>query len=169
MNFTAQLAARAMAADETIPMIEVVLCVPPQTTTGAQISLFKDRKRFQKREHAAAWIAQNQHIPQVGIYLAMIKGTRKQIEDHPGFTTYTKILKFECEYGGKMAHQCEWEIVQTIDTENPPLHTVPVREDNPFMFGTKEAAEKALDFMSRHCLLTKPGHRLVIKHHDVKQ
>lgn len=169
MTSAAAQAARALAADETIPLIEVVFCVPPQTTVGAKIALFGDRKRFQKREHAMKYIDMHKHLPPTGTYLAMIKGTRREIETHSGFMPYGQLIDVECDYGGKMAHQCEWEIVQTQDKTDPPKNTEELKDDDAFMYGTKEAADKALDFISRHCLLTKPGYRLVIKQHKLEQ
>ena len=144
---TASQKAIELALDPNASLYEVVFSVPAQQ----KIALFtKQRKRFAEYSHAVRFLEMHAHVPPLGTHLAIFKGTRDEIERRPDVISFDTLIDLEDDYGGKMAHECEWQVMRfNIETQQ----IEELVEDEQFLFPDKAPAVKCARFIIDHCKL----------------
>lgn len=164
MTSASAQAALKLAEDPTASLWEMVFCVPTQQ----KIALFKQRKRFSKKEHAELYMRMHSDSAPQGIHHALFKGTRAEIEALPGIMPFEELIDVVDDYGdGKMAHECEWIVLRY----NPATKEISeLVDDEEFAFSDKTKALACGRFISDHCLmLPNDAYRVIVSDRDRKR
>jgi hypothetical protein len=142
------------AVDPTLSLFEVVFCVP----SHQKFAVFENqRKRFGKRAEAVRYIEMHCHLVTLGTHLGIFKGTLAEIDADPNRIGKTELGDLEDDYEGKLAHECEWEVMQ-FDAKTSQFSDLSVWEQ--FLFPTKEKAIACARFMVAHCCLATGDKRI---------
>lgn len=145
----AAVAARQRAADPNLVMYEVVFCSP---RTQKMCVFGEQRKRFDTRQHAEVFVKMHINVEKGDRFLGIVKGTRADVEALC-IPKQQLMAEFEeaVDYGdGKMAHQCEWK-VGTYDPNDNSTYLELREPEEPWMFGSKEAAHACSRFLDQYC------------------